>query len=109
MEALDHFPSENVEYNATPPNQIKLLVDLLTSHTMKYARMSLDGDHQLLFNAIMCLAIQKKSEEFFSEEELSLLTQGVFPFYILIFSIGLPKPIMKMMYIDMIKILLRFN
>lgn len=76
IEALDHFPSENVDYTQTPANQIQLIVDLLTSHVMKYARMSLDGDHQLLFNAIMCLAIQKKSEEHFSEEELSLLTQG---------------------------------
>lgn len=77
LENVPDFPSKGVEYSPLQANQTKLLVDVLTEHSMKYARMSLDGDHQLLFNGVMCLAIQKGSEEFFSEEELSLLTQGM--------------------------------
>lgn len=77
LENIPNFPSEGVDYSALQANHTKLLVDLFTDHAMKYAKMSLDGDHQLLFNGVMCLAIQKGTDEFFSEEELSLLTQGI--------------------------------
>ncbi|XP_067941284.1 uncharacterized protein [Watersipora subatra] len=76
LENLPSFPTEGVDYSSLQTNQAKQCVDAFTEHSMKYARMSLDGDHQLLFNAVMCLTVHKGSEELFSEEELSLLTQG---------------------------------
>ena len=78
LENIPNFPSEGVEYSPLQANQTKQLVDLFTEQSMKYASLSLDADHQLLFNAVMCLAIQKGSDEFFTDEELSLLTQGIY-------------------------------
>lgn len=81
LQSLPNYPSEDADLSEVGSENIEGLVTHLTDHVVNYARMSVDGDHQLLLNALITLHIEKNNpnqseERKFSAEELSLLSHG---------------------------------
>ncbi|XP_064650622.1 uncharacterized protein LOC135502065 isoform X3 [Lineus longissimus] len=70
------LPSEGVEYTNLSYNQIKQVVDNLTTTVYEKIKQSLYEEDRLLFATMMCLNIQAEKDDQFPESEVSLLTQG---------------------------------
>lgn len=76
-EDIPPLPSEGVSYSRLSEDDISTLVSRLTSVVYKRVSACLFGDqHRLLFATMLCLTIQEEGQAF-SEEELSLLLQGM--------------------------------
>ena len=69
------LPSDDVEYSVMDEEQVRGMVERLTSLVYQRCHGSLFDEHRLLFATLLCLNIQEESTAF-TEEELSLLLQG---------------------------------
>ena len=76
LEALPKFPSDGLDVTRLDSEAISQCVQQLTTHVLNLARLSVDGDHRLLLNSLICFSIQRDQKNVFSDEELSLLTHG---------------------------------
>ncbi|KAK6172547.1 hypothetical protein SNE40_016179 [Patella caerulea] len=72
----ERLPTEGVQYSSLSINQIKQMMDALTSLVYHRVKQSLYEEDCLLFATLVCLNIQAESGENFSAEEMSLLLQG---------------------------------
>ncbi|XP_023931015.1 dynein beta chain, ciliary-like [Lingula anatina] len=73
---IPDLPSEGVDYSSMAEDQVKTLVDAVTTTLYQHIKQSLYDEHALLFATMVTLNIQVEGGADFSDEELSLLLQG---------------------------------